>query len=254
MKEKLFHKFKTPTSKMDIPTVLNDPFSAEVPNICKLAAKELTSFLNENKSNLEHDFGFDSESTTYSKGKMFGVLVVKSSKNELGYLCAYSGKLNGNQFPEIFVPSVFDLFGEEQFLSEGMMGLSEIGKQIDRLIQEKEANEEIEILRNQRKNKSIQLQKKLFEHYVFSNKEREEKSLIDIFQDYANRKPASGAGECAGPKLLQFAFENEMEALGLAEFWWGKTGFTKGREQGQFYPACEEKCRPILSFMLNLEE
>ena len=40
-------------------------------------------------------------------GKMFGVLVVRY-KDELGYLAAYSGQLQGCKELDYFVPNVFD--------------------------------------------------------------------------------------------------------------------------------------------------
>ena len=62
--------------------------------------------------------------------------------------------------------------------------------------------EEIAELRTTRKEKSVNLQQALFAHYRFLNILGEEKNLLEIFKDVP--KP-SGAGECAAPKLLQYA-------------------------------------------------
>ena len=74
-------------------------------------------------------------------------------------------------------------------------------------------------LRTERKNKSITLQKKLFEQYRFLNARGEQATLLDLFSP---NMPPSGAGECAAPKLLQFAFEHHYQPFCMAEFWWGK--------------------------------
>jgi len=63
--------------------------------------------------------------------------------------------------------------------------------------------------------------------------------------------PPAAAGECAAPKLLQYAFEHRLKPIALAEFWWGNPSQNKEREHKVFYPACKNKCRPILEYMLN---
>lgn len=108
--------------------------------------------------------------------------------------------------------------------------------------------EEIRQLKERRKRKSNTLQKQLFESYQFVNQAGNFKSLLDIFQ---TTKPVGGAGECAAPKLLQYAFLNKCKPIALAEFWWGKSPKSAIRKHGHFYPPCEEKCRPILGYMLN---
>ena len=107
-------------------------------------------------------------------------------------------------------------------------------------------------MKNKRKEKSILLQQKLFDQYKFLNKEGASKSLCDIFEAHSNRKPVSGAGECAAPKLFQYAFEREMKPLAISEFWWGKSTKSEDKKHGNFYPACNDKCRPILSYMLRV--
>lgn len=106
----------------------------------------------------------------------------------------------------------------------------------------------IEKLKTERKNKSIALQERLFSKYHFLNQKGESKSLKEIFTDTV---PMSGAGECAAPKLLQYAFENNLKIIAMAEFWWGKTGKSEVMKHQNFYPACQEKCVPILGHMLE---
>ena len=69
--------------------------------------------------------------------------------------------------------------------------------------------------------------------------------------------PPAAAGDCAGPKLLQFAFQNQLTPIAMAEFWWGPSPKAEVRKHEFFYPACNSKCKPILGHMLdglNVEE
>ncbi len=106
---------------------------------------------------------------------------------------------------------------------------------------------EIQDLRTARKEKSVKLQDGLFTHYRFLNILGEEKNLHEIFKD--TPKP-SGAGECAAPKLLQYAFMNRLQPIALTEFWWGKSPASSVRKHRQHYHACIGKCKPILTHML----
>ncbi len=108
----------------------------------------------------------------------------------------------------------------------------------------------IEALKNERKERSAALQQQLFEQYSFLNMAGESKSLHDIFTLTAFGRPPSGAGECATPKLLQYAFKHRYRPLAMAEFWWGASPKSEIRQHKQFYPACAGKCKPILAHML----
>src|SRR5690606_2599823 len=81
--------------------------------------------------------------------------------------------------------------------------------------------QEIEDLKNTRKLKSAVLQQRLFEQYQFLNARRETKSLLAIFAESKQPIPPAGAGECAAPKLLQYAFQHKLQPICMAEFWWG---------------------------------
>lgn len=109
----------------------------------------------------------------------------------------------------------------------------------------------IESLKKERKEKSNALQQQLFEQYAFLNQYGQTKSLYDIFSETVFGKPPSAAGECATPKLLQYAFLNGYKPLAMAEFWWGASPKSEIRVHGQFYPACTGKCKPILAHMLQ---
>ncbi|GGD23751.1 RluA family pseudouridine synthase [Flavobacterium orientale] len=105
----------------------------------------------------------------------------------------------------------------------------------------------IDALKEERKQKSARLQQKLFHQYAFLNQQGIPKSLGAIFEE----NPPASAGECAAPKLLQYAFANQLKPIALAEFWWGQSPKSEVRKHGQFYPACTGKCKPILAHMLE---
>jgi len=110
---------------------------------------------------------------------------------------------------------------------------------------EKELDEirsQIQLLKEERRIKSGALQQKLFAEYSFLNVLGNRKSLGEIF----NNNPPAGAGECAAPKLLHYAFKHHLKPIAMAEFWWGQSPKSEIRKHKQFYPACKSKCEPIL--------
>ncbi|MCL9810061.1 RluA family pseudouridine synthase [Flavobacterium luminosum] len=102
--------------------------------------------------------------------------------------------------------------------------------------------DKINTLKELRRQKSAALQQLLFKEYSFLNQFGKRKSLGEIFDN----NPPAGAGECAAPKLLHYAFENNLKPIAMAEFWWGQSPKSEVRKHGQFYPACKSKCEPIL--------
>ena len=134
--------------------------------------------------------------------------------------------------------------------------------------------------KRERKMKSDHLQRWLFSQFSLLNACRERKNLLDIFRDYylknspartkaahitsvntaerttkenlaASLLPPSGAGECCEPKLLQYAFLHGYKPISMAMFWWGPPPKTEIRQHGNYYPACNGKCKPILEWMLD---
>ena len=329
MKERLcFHPLELDTGKVHIPSSFNFPFN-HVPNELSLIAsnilkKELES------SPIQHDFDV--------QGKMFGVLMVKNTNGELGFLKAFSGKLDQNEYPEGYVPPVFDIHDKDSFfkkeekkvdlLTEEILTLenttdyqnmkselkdaeSELSVTVDKLkdhlkksktlrkearkLKKKElssaAYEEfnqqlnkqskqeqisfkkekkalqmnleslsqkfkkaeglIEKKKRERKKLSAQIQAKIFEHYSFYNAKKEKKNLLTLFENTAFGTPPSGAGECCAPRLLQYAYSNDLSPICFTEFWWGKSPESEIRIHQNHYPACRGKCGPILRHMLE---
>lgn len=108
----------------------------------------------------------------------------------------------------------------------------------------------IERLKTERKMRSAALQQQLFSQFKFLNARGETKDLCAIFHQTVQKTPPAGAGECAAPKLLQYAYLQGWKPLAMAEFWWGESPKTEIRRHGQYYPACKGKCGPILAHML----
>ena len=109
----------------------------------------------------------------------------------------------------------------------------------------------IDQLKQERKKRSAELQQQIFNQYQFLNIRGEQTNVGDIFAKTPQMVPPSGAGECAAPKLLQYAFLHNMQPIAIAEFWWGQSPKSEIRKHGNFYPACRGKCKPILGFMLK---
>lgn len=105
-------------------------------------------------------------------------------------------------------------------------------------------------LKQNRKELSNKLQQQIFDQYQFLNSSQEWKSLREIFEEELQLPIPAGAGECAAPKLLHYAFLNHLRPVAMAEFWWGQSPKSEIRKHGAFYPACRSKCLPILGHML----
>ena len=205
------------------------PFCYEPHPLCVLAAEEVKREI---------------ERINPSEGKMFGVLVVKQ-----GFLAAYSGLLEGRNDWPYFVPPVYDAQQPDGYFKTREREISLISHvQVD-----------LQSPSNTSKKMSQDLQLWLFHQYQFLNARGEKKDLVEVWQDYhcspriRNRYPLppGGTGDCCAPKLLQYAYQNGLKPLCMAEFWWGPSPKSEIRHHGQFYPACRGKCKPVLTWMLQ---
>ena len=246
-----FSPFEETISVQSYPDRFTFPFDYQPHPLSLLAVDKLQEHL-ETQTEWQHNFGLTNDDKSTVIGKMFGVLVVETQKNEIGYLAAFSGKLAGGNHHSKFVPPIFDGMAEGGFLNAGMTELARINFKIKTLESEKlMSDHEIRKLKLKRKEHSNALQNEIFDQYHFLNQAGETKSLIEIFSQANYKKPPAGAGECAAPKLLQYAFQNKMKPLAMAEFWWGLSPKSDFWKHQQFYPACQEKCAPILAHMLE---
>lgn len=97
---------------------------------------------------------------------------------------------------------------------------------------------------------SDELQKWIFRQYIVHDFTGSQSSIEDIFAA-EGLIPPGGTGECAAPKLLEYAYENRLRPIAMGEFWYGASPETAVRTHGRFYPSCTSKCGPLLRFMLN---
>ena len=316
----LFHRLEIPADTQ-LPRLFTYPFHYTPHPLCLRAAAEVQQYLASQSAWAEE----------LQRGKMFGVLVVKSPEGEVGFLAAFSGNLCGTNNLPYFVPPVYDLLSPNSFFPEEEQKIDEINAVINRLInhpdylsrkeklsqfvretetelsafrqeireakrrreerrrqspgeeelaamvresqfqkaelkrRERKAKEAIHNfqqdinryedainrLKEERHRRSVALQMRLFRAFQMRNALGETRDLCDIFRETPQAIPPAGAGECAAPKLLQYAYLNGFEPLAMAEFWWGDSPKGELRRHGHFYPACRGKCLPILTFMLQ---
>jgi tRNA pseudouridine32 synthase/23S rRNA pseudouridine746 synthase len=110
---------------LKVPLTLHNPFAHEPSSLGKEAALDLQSYLS--RTDLGHDFGVHGKS---GLGKMFGVLVGRNAGGQLGYLAAFSGKLDsGTQIPG-FVPPVFDTFEPDGFYKIEEEAINQVNRDI----------------------------------------------------------------------------------------------------------------------------
>ena len=114
-----------------------------------------------------------------------------------------------------------------------------------------ELHAEVEALKQERQQRSSALQMQLFAEFRILNARGEVRNLCELFAPTPQLVPPAGAGECAAPKLLQYAYLNRLRPVAMAEFWQGASPRGEVRHDGAFYPACNGKCKPILTHMLE---
>lgn len=105
-------------------------------------------------------------------------------------------------------------------------------------------------LKVRRKAMSEALQERIFRLFVVTNARGERRDLAEVFKPLGTLPPA-GTGECCAPRLLNYAFNNALRPVCMAEFWWGASPAGEVRHHGHFYPACRSKCKPTLDFMMQ---
>lgn len=111
--------------------------------------------------------------------------------------------------------------------------------------------DEIASLKSERTKRSNILQRWLFRTMRLHNSKGESLSVRDIFLRNRHIEPPSGSGECCAPRLLNYAFTHSLTPISMAEFWIGDSPIGEIRIDGEFYPACQAKCAPLLKWMLD---
>ena len=224
----------------------------------------------------------------FSEGKMMGALLVQDAAGSTQVLYGFSGVAGGSALVEGFVPPIFDLTEPGGYYRAVEARITDINERLESLRTEasvenclkagsaachSERSEEsrsfgkpqddnepqddnvpkgdiCEALERERHALSVELQDWIFEHYMVSNALGETISIKEVF---ARRGlvPPGGTGDCAAPKLLQYAYTHGLKPLAMGEFWYGASPRREVRAQGRFYPSCTGKCGPLLEFMLQ---
>ena len=153
------------------------------------------------------------------EGKMLGVLKVEDEKGEEGYLYAISGTVGGRATLPGFVPPIFDLTDPDGYFRKREAEISAMAPG------------------EARKAASAELQAWIFDQYRVSNALGETISIREVFARRGLVTPG-GTGDCAAPKLLQYAYSHGLTPLAMGEFWYGASPASEVREQGRFYPSC----------------
>ncbi len=110
--------------------------------------------------------------------------------------------------------------------------------------------DEIKTLKDKRAKMSDLLQEWIFKQYIVHNYSGDEASIHEIFAA-EGLVPPGGTGDCAAPKLLEYALRNGLEPIAMGEFWYGASPETAVRTHGHFYPSCTSKCGPLLGWMMR---
>lgn len=238
--------------------LLNNPYYYHPQSVVKQVADDVLYYISQQKD----------WSDLFEAGKMLGILILEEDSaisncstknprvhyyNNTPYLAAYSGVINGltddNQF---FVPPIYDLQNPDDFYLQKDEAINIINRELSSMMTEAGhlLRPKIEQLKKERQQLSIALQNEIFSHFNLLNPAGKLRNIIDIFADAKRGLPPGGTGECAAPRLLQYAYQNQLKPKYLAEFWYGKSPRNQLRIHGQFYPSCIEKCSPLLKYML----
>jgi tRNA pseudouridine32 synthase/23S rRNA pseudouridine746 synthase len=178
-----------------------------------------------------------------ARGQMFGVLECEDRSGNTVVLKAFSCQYDGEWLIDGWVPPILD---PKQFYDL----IAEPDRQINIRTRALRGMEKSDLaykkLSDERKALSQQLMKEIHALYRLTNFHGETRPLTEILSGNI----PMGVGECCAPKLLNYAALHGLKPLGLSEFYWGKENKSGTRQHKQFYPACVEKCQPILGFML----
>jgi hypothetical protein len=180
-----------------------------------------------------------------ARGQMFGVMVCRDQKGAETVRRAFSGQYNGFWNIAGWVPPLLSTEKFDDLVFDKDKKIKALGKQIALLPVDASR---VPVLKKKRKILSQKLMQDIHRLYRVNNFSGETCSLPDAFSE--GRGIPTGTGDCCAPKLLNYAAQNGLTPLGLAEFYWGKENKSGTRKHGRFYPSCEDKCRPILGFML----
>jgi len=175
-----------------------------------------------------------------ARGQMFGVLECEDAAGNTVVLKAFSCQYNGEWLIDEWVPPIHNVAAFHQLTQPVYKEIVALGHKIQTDLHNKD-------LIGQRATLSRNLMREIHTLYTLTHFKGETRPLSQVYN--AINIPA-GTGDCCAPKLLNHAALNGLKPVGLSEFYWGKESKSGARKHGEFYPACKEKCQPILGFML----
>jgi hypothetical protein len=180
-----------------------------------------------------------------ARGKMFGVLECLDKTGQTVILRAFSGQYNGQWLVPGWMPPLFDVDTFNLLYLPVEKKIKEFGVKMENASDD---HAEQRFLKQKRRLLSKRLMQELHALYRLHNFRGEQSGLAQVFT--GEHGIPTGTGDCCAPKLLNYAAMHGLTPIGLAEFYWGKENPSKTRNHGCFSQACQEKCEPILGFLL----
>ncbi len=189
------HSFTSDISHIKLPDEIAYPHNYFPHKIAQIASEELQVYLKTQKA-INHMVGLNSIAGI---GKMFGVLVVKDTSDELMYLAAFSGKILNSNLHTYFVPPVFDNLDPNNFYVKAEAKLNKLTKEINKLCKDKEyLNIKLDFENKKKLNKKILEQEKIKikerrklrkkENKVDNQKNLNEEFFLREYEIYLNQK------------------------------------------------------------------
>lgn len=179
------------------------------------------------------------------RGHMFGVMeCLDQESGETRWLRAFSSLGTGVRTIDGWVPY---LISDQQFEQVILPVQKEIKQLTAMRNQLPEGDSQRIELETRRRELSRALMPRIHDLYYLKNFRGESQPLRTI---YPRKNIPGGVGDCCAPKLLNAAIEQNLTPISCAEFFWGGSNRSGRKQPGEFFAACEDKCQPILGYML----
>ena len=243
-------------------------------------ARELIKTLKKRKSVPDEtnasDFLVEDVYDECTGGKMIGILLCETNERtkEKAMLKAFSGQWMGEWEVPGWCPPLAQLTHNSLEYIEEREKIETLSEEIKRL--DKKSSSDVSALvrelKTKRKNTSRALLERIWDSYSLpsfrkvkkrgeasdnsNNSDGSRRKLIELnirkcYHGDESKLPC-GCGDCAAPKLLAECARKGWKPVAIAETWMGPN-VKRGaglREEGVFYGACLERCRPILGHLL----
>ena len=178
-------------------------------------------------------------------GEMLGILICEDATGKEIILRAFSSTHNGVWNIDGWVPHIAN---EKDFMTTVEIGNTKIHPLTNLINTLAKDTNEWKTKTLERKIISQEVLAKLNALYKITNFKNETRNLSQAFN--LKKGIPNGTGDCCAPKLLNFAAKNKLKPISIAEFYWGKESPNGLRKEGEFYSSCENKCKPLLGFMM----